>query len=135
MKSLIYTVAIGEDYQSLAAMLKESIYLTGSLAETFILTRPAVTQGIPAKHLKTQIGKHKNLGKYDFVLFLDSDVLVQKNPDPLLDKMAKQPDVIFTQEGRSVVRVWGECFTPEELRLHGDRTHFNSGMVGFTPNA
>jgi hypothetical protein len=83
---------------------------------------------VEPKSLVLKIGSFVDLARYDRVVFIDSDVLVCRSLEALMDH-AQHALVATDDVGKTVAEGYNHrCLTAEELRAHGDRLAVNSGF-------
>jgi len=161
MRFLIYLVSFGaafRDFTQMAltsvrqvgkwehdiAVLSDSDTPFGDSAATVINILPDLqnrypwftsTTGMRISHFKPEVEYYIDLQQYDYVLYLDSDILV--NSDRLTDlvstlcresRVAVQRDCISVSSGQSFAGGW--VLTPEEQRAWG-HYQVNAGILGF----
>jgi hypothetical protein len=157
---LIYLVCVGEAYRRYAAMAIAAIRTIGRWTQDIVLLSDSETplRGVPdvrvidilsgAKrrypwledgrraviHLKAEVEHHVDLAAYDYVLYLDCDVLVTTDRLPQLVTAWRREDVVVVQQDiipiASGMRfAGGRILTPDERRKWGAFA-INSGIVG-----
>lgn len=160
MKLLIYLVSFGADFRHFTQMALNSIRETGRWRQDIVVLCDAdrdfgnratvinilpdlqkrypwyaTTTGMRVSHCKPEIEYYVDLAAYDYVLYLDSDILV--NGDGLAglveslcrdSRLVVQRDAVSVASGQSFAGGW--VLTPEERAKWG-HYQINSGIVGF----
>jgi len=160
-RSLIYLVSLGDKFRRYAIMAIRSIREIGGWTGDIVLltdsaaplpgckdvtvidfvaaTRArypwATLQGRQIPHLKAEIEHHVDLSRYEYVLYLDCDILI--NSDRLSDLVATlrreaaivvQQDIIPVASGTGFAG--GKVLSPEERERWGAYA-INAGLFGF----
>jgi hypothetical protein len=165
MRPLIYLVSFGAGYRRFTQMALNSIREVGRWPHDIVVLSDdgtpfdrgdatvidilpdlqrrypwfAGTTGMRMGHCKAEIEFHVDLDRYDYVLYLDSDLLVNRNGLVELvaalsreARAAVQRDAVPVLSGASVAGGW--VLTPEE-RAAWAHYQVNSGVVGLPVNA
>jgi len=158
---LIFLLCIGDAYRRYAAMAATSMRKVGGWRHDIVLLSdseqplagcpdvtvidvlteakaryPWFTLKTPdIHHLKTELEHHVDLSRYDYVLYVDCDVLV--NSDRLTETVAAlsreraivvQQDIVAVSSGKAFAG--GSILSKAEQQLWGD-VAINAGLVGF----
>lgn len=82
--------------------------------------------------LRLKIFDYPELGNYNKILYLDTDVLIPKDLSWVFDLDFKQDEIQVFDEGGSLNHpFWGWCFTPSEVAEQKDKGGFTSGVLLF----
>jgi hypothetical protein len=158
---LIYLVAVGEEFRRYAAMAITSMRKIGGWRQDVVLLSDSAeppagcadvmvfdmlsaakarypwltSRPLGLHHLKTELEYHVDLSSYEYVLYVDCDVLVTSDRlNDIVSALSRegaivvQQDVVGVASGRSFAG--GRILTKAEQRRWG---HFavNTGVVGF----
>lgn len=129
MKTLIYTVACGPLYIAQAGLLHESLRRFGNFKGVFRVYGEPEVRFIPSpEHSgymgRVLVGKNLNFSHYDRVLYLDSDILVWNDINPLLELDGLRA----FQEARLDKTNWG-LWLPGDTGYPAMEWGWNSGTV------
>src|SRR5579883_933526 len=82
--------------------------------------------------LRLRIFDYPEVGNYDKILYLDTDILILKDLSWVFDLDFKQDEIQVFDEGGSLNHpFWGWCFTPSEVAEMKDKGGFTSGVLLF----
>jgi hypothetical protein len=155
---LIYTIAFGERYAAFAAMLVESIYSVGNWAHDVIIMHDGsfirhkkadcmnVRQGnspVSSREecwrYKTLIGGYADLSCYDYIFYLDADILVNTSRLPSMIASLASSDRIYVMKDRKTIgmnrRSTGRYLLTNLEKLKWASVAINAGIVGFPANS
>jgi hypothetical protein len=158
---LIYLLCIGEAFRRYAAMAITSIRRIGGWRQEIVLMSDAgqpllgcpdvtvidIVTGAKARypwltlrspalhHLKTELEYHVDLSRYDYVLYVDSDVLVNSSRLTDIVGALSREQAIVVQQDRIAVSsglgfAGGKLLSKAEQERWGDFA-VNAGVVGF----
>ncbi len=158
---LIYLFCFGEKFRRFATMAVKSAREIGGWSHDIVLLsdsaaplagcedvmvidmRAAVMERYPwatlrgnsLHHLKTEVDHHVDLARYDYVLYLDCDVLVTtRRLSDLVPALCRDCAIVVQQDIIAVVSgtgfAGGKILTKEEQRRWGEYA-INAGVVGF----
>lgn len=85
--------------------------------------------GTLANRMKMLARKHVDFSRYQRVLFLDSDILIQQDVNPLLEQ-CRDGLFVCTDDLHKPLREGGcwRALSEEEVRVHGERLGVNGGF-------
>jgi hypothetical protein len=154
MKKLIYFVCFGERYKNFLNKCLYSLFNKGSYdGEVIIITHFKETDFFNYEKLnvinvktendnityyrnaKPKIHELVDLKNYDFVLYLDCDILINTNKiNNLIKEWSLNPNKIFIQKDiisikRNKPYCGSDVLSLEERQRHGDKA-FNAGIIG-----
>jgi hypothetical protein len=164
MRFLIYLISFGAGFRQFTQMALNSIREVGQWQHDIIVLSDsdtpfgngaatiniqpdlerrypwyATTTGMRVSHFKPEIEYYVDLDQYDYVLYLDSDILVNRaGLGDLVASLSRQSrfvvqrDAVLVASGASFAGGW--VLTPEERAMWG-HYQINSGIVGFPVNA
>lgn len=161
---LIYMLCFGEKYRRFAAMAIKSAREIGRWSHDVVLLSDspeplpgcedvividmlaavmerypwAELSGNPVHHLKTDLEYHVDLARYDYVLYLDCDLLVTTGRlSDLVPVLCRDSAIVVQQDNPTVASgasfAGGEILTKHEQQQWGEFA-INSGIVGFPTN-
>ena len=160
MRFLIYLISFGADFRCFTQMALNSIREVGRWQHDIVVLCDgdwdfgnratvinivpdlqkrypwyATTTGMRVSHCKPEIEYYVDLETYDYVLYLDSDILVNGDGlSALVESLCRdaqfvvQRDCVSVSSGQSFAGGW--VLTPEERAKWG-HYQINSGIVGF----
>lgn len=117
----------------------ETINVTDDLIGRYPWLAGRTMTGIMPMCLKSEVGHYINLDRYDYVLYLDSDILI--NSDRLTrivaglrreSAFAVQQDCVPISSGETFAG--GQILSEEERRKWGDYA-INAGIIGFSTDS